>query len=136
MSGNDTEPPEIIFNLYEFVIMEGGINPKYQPIHNFIGKVFKGYYIYYYDVYMLSETANYKYHPITTRCHLYAQWVVKACNKVSESLIIKYWMACGYIIISNLENVEGSINTTAKLFEAEILKIMETAGGKEVSNIC
>ena len=99
--------------------MAGGITPISQPVDNFVGMVFKGYYRDYYDTYMLSAAENDKGHPSMPSSQLCAQWVVKAWNKVSENLIRKAWIVCGYKSVSDLENVEGSINIVAKYSRAE-----------------
>ena len=33
---------DVSYDLCSFIIMSGGITPKYQPIDAFVGKVFKG----------------------------------------------------------------------------------------------
>ena len=75
--------------------MLGGITPKYQPLDNFVVKVFKLYYRYYHDNYMLSVSENDKGHIIMPRLHICDQWVAKAWNKLFENFyqrgLDKFW---------------------------------------------
>ena len=36
---------ENTYNIFQVQIMAGGTTPVYQPIDNFIGKIFKGFYL-------------------------------------------------------------------------------------------
>ena len=66
------------YNLCGFEIISGGITPNAQPIDAFIGKVFKGHYRDYYDMYMLSAPLNNIQHPIAPSRQLCTEWVVQA----------------------------------------------------------
>ena len=121
------------YNLCGFEIMSGGITPKAQPIDAFIGKVFKGHYRDYYDMYMLSASLNNKQHPIAPSRQLCAEWVVQAWKKLPERLVQKAWTVCGYKSMDDLQNVESSINhIITDLDRATTVQIMESAGGSDV----
>ena len=121
------------YNLCGFEIMSGGITPKAQSIDAFIGKVFKGHYRDYYDMYMLSAPLNNKQHPIAPSRQLCAEWVVQAWKKTPERLVQKTWTVCGYKSMDDLQNVESSINhIITDLDRATTVQIMESAGGSDV----
>ena len=76
-SGNNNVPDAHRYNLCEFEIMAKGINPKAQPLDDFLGKVFKGLYRDYCDYYMLSVPSNDIGKPTAPTLQICITWVVK-----------------------------------------------------------
>ena len=76
-SGNNNVPDSHRYNLCEFEIMAKGINPKAQPLDDFLGKVFKGLYRDYCGYYMLSVPSNDIGKPTAPTLQICITWVVK-----------------------------------------------------------
>ena len=95
---NATDP-----NLH-WLMMDGGITPKCQPLDVLINRVFKGYFRDYFEEWSLSAPINPKTdQPLAPSRQLLAQWVVEAWSKITEELIRKAWVVCGYCQMDALE---------------------------------
>lgn len=133
MSSNDADVGEQ-YPLCAFEIMAGGITPKSQPIDAITGKIFKGFYRDLYEIYMLNAPENARGQPIAPSRQLCAQWSVAAWDQVSEELIRKSWRLSGYKTISELQDVEGSINTLTVASQENMAAEVERVAGREAAD--
>ena len=102
-----TEPME---NL-DWLLMDGGITPKAQPLDVLINKIFKGFFRDLFEEWSLRVPI----HPTDGRPYpptrqLIAQWVVKAWEKVPEELVKRSWEVCGY---KSIESIRTDNTSTA-----------------------
>ena len=71
--------------LLKWLMMDGGITPKAQPIDVIIKKFFKGFFRDLFEEWSLNAPANPKTgHPLAPFRQLLAQWIVKAWAKVPK----------------------------------------------------
>ena len=55
---------------------------------------------------------------------------MKGLGEVPEELIRKAWKFCGYKIVEDLENIEGSTNAVVKhLGRYDLMQVVESAAG-------
>ena len=88
-----TEPNKLL----DWLMMDGGITPKAQPLDVLINKIFKGFFRDLFEEWALTAPVNKKTgHPLAPSRQLLAQWVVQAWEKVPEELIRKAWVVSGY----------------------------------------
>ena len=78
--------------LLKWLMMDGGITPKAQPLDVLINKCFKGFFRDLFEEWSLNAPNNPKTgHPLSPSCQLLAQWIVKAWAKVPKELVRKSW---------------------------------------------
>ena len=78
--------------LLKFLMMDGGITPKAQPLDVLINKVFKGLFHDLFKEWSLNVTTNPKTgHPLDPSRQLLVQWIVKAWAKVPKELVRNLW---------------------------------------------
>ena len=71
--------------LLKWIIMDGGITPKAQPLDVLINKVFKGFFRDLLKEWSLNVPTNPKTgHLLAPSCQLLAQWIVKTWAKVPK----------------------------------------------------
>ena len=96
--------------LLKWLMMDGGITPKAQPLDVLINKVFKGFFRDLSKEWSLNVLTNPKTAPLLApSCQLLAQWIVKAWVKVPNELVQKLWEVCGYKSTEDLSNEEPEI---------------------------
>ena len=82
--------------LLKWLMMDGGITPKAQPLDVLINKVFKGFIRDFFKQWSLNAPTNPKTgHPLAPSCKLHEQWIVKAWEKVPKEPVRKSWEVCG-----------------------------------------
>ena len=78
--------------LLKWLMMDGGITAKAQPLDVLINKVFKGFFHDLFEEWSLNAPTNPKTgHPMAPSHQLLAQWIVKAWAKVPKELVQKSW---------------------------------------------
>ena len=88
-------------------MMDGGINPKAQPINVIINKVFKVFFRDLFKEWSLNAPTNPKNgHPLAPSRQLLAQWIFKAWAKVPKEPVRKSWEVYGYKSKEDLSNEE------------------------------
>ena len=94
-------------------MMDGGINPKAQPLDVIINKVFKGLFRDLFEEQSLNALTNPKTgHLLAPYRQLLAQWIVKAWAKVPKELVRKSWEVYGYQSTEDLSNEEETAIVT------------------------
>ena len=83
-----TEPMEML----DWLLMDGGITPKAQPLDVLINKVFKSFFRDLFEEWSLQAPINpITEHPLAPSRQLLTQWVVAAWEQVPEDLIKIVW---------------------------------------------
>ena len=78
--------------LLKWLMMDGGITPKAQPLGVIINKAFKGFFRDLFEEWSLKAPTNPKTgHLLAPSRQLLAQWIVKAWAKVPKELVRKLW---------------------------------------------
>lgn len=96
-----TEPLELL----SWLLMDGGITPKAQPLDVLINKVLKGLYRDLFEEWSLNAPINDKTgHPYPPSRQLLATWVVQSWAKIPESLVRKAWEVSGYTDMNVLQD--------------------------------
>ena len=81
----------------KWLMMDGGITPKDQPLDILINKVFKGFFGDLFKEWLLNAPTNPKTcHPLDPFFQLLARWIVKAWAKVPKELVRKSLEVCRY----------------------------------------
>ena len=71
--------------LLKWLMIDGGITPKAQPLDVLINKIFKGFFHDLFKEWSLNAPTNPKTgHPLATSNQLLSQWIVKAWAKVPK----------------------------------------------------
>ena len=113
-------------DLLDWLLLDGGITPKAQPLDVLINKVSKGFFRDLFEEWCLQcpihPTTGHPYPP--TR-QLLAQWVVQAWEKVPEYLVKRSWEVCGY---KSIESIRTDSTSNA------IVEYNDQALGTEVEN--
>ena len=93
--------------MLKWLMMDGGITPKSQPLDVLINKVFKGFFRDLFKEWLLNALTNPKTgHPLAPSHQLLAQWIVKAWAKDPKLPVRKSWEVCGYKSTEDLSNEE------------------------------
>ena len=93
--------------LLKWLMMDGGITPKAQPLDVLINKIFKGFFRGLFEEWSLNVPTNPKTgHPLDPSRQLFAHWIVKAWAKVPKELVRKSWEVCEYKSTEGLNNEE------------------------------
>lgn len=101
-----TEPMK---DMLSWLLMDGGITPKAQPLDVLINKVFKGLYRDLFEEWSLNAPINDQTgHPYAPSRQLLAMWVVQAWKKIPEELVKKAWVVSGYTDMVDLEDQAAS----------------------------
>lgn len=91
-------------DLLNWLMMDGGITPKAQPLDVLINKIFKGYFRDLFEEWSLNAPINEKTgHPFQPSRQLLAQWVVAAWAKIPDELVRRAWEVCGYRSMDKLQ---------------------------------
>ena len=91
-------------NKISWIMMDGGITPKAQPLDVLINKVWKGFYRDLFEEWSLCCPLNQKSgHPHPPSRQLLAKWVVMAWENNPKELVQKAWVVSGYSMIQNLK---------------------------------
>ena len=117
--------------LLKWLMMDGGITPKSQPLDVLVNKVVKGLFRDLFEEWSLmapmNETTG---HPYPPSRQLLAQWLVQAWKRVPESLIKKAWDVAGYRSIENLEK-EAVSDAIVDYSKQDLGSIVEELGGED-----
>lgn len=101
-----TEPMK---DMLSWLLMDGGITPKAQPLDVLINKVFKGLYRDLFEEWSLNAPINDNTgHPYPPSRQLLATWVVQAWKMIPEELVRKAWVVAGYTDMADLEDQASS----------------------------
>ena len=107
-ASNVKEVTEKLDNL-TWLMMDGGITPKAQPLDVLINKIFKGFFRDLFEEWSLQAPVNPKTdHPLAPSRQLLAMWVVEAWDKVPVEIIQKAWVVCGYQSMEQLHKKSES----------------------------
>ena len=91
--------------LIKWIMMDGGITPKAQPLDVLINKVFKRLFHDLFEEWSLNAPTNPKTgHPLAPSRQLLEQLIVKAWDKVPKELVRKSKEVCGYKSTEDLSN--------------------------------
>ena len=124
-----TEPNELL----DWLLMDGGITPKGQPLDVLLNKVFKGHFRDLFDSWPLNAPVNEKTgHPMAPSRQLLAKWIVEAWEKVSEELVRKAWTVSGYKTMEELKDATRS-KALVKYTRRELCSIVEKIAGEDAS---
>ena len=104
----------------KWLMIDGGITPKAQPLDVLINKVFKGFFRDLFQEWSLNAPTNPKTgHPLAPSCQLLAQWIVKAWDKFPKKLVRKLWEVCGYKSTEDLSNEEETASVVVINYSQE-----------------
>ena len=91
--------------LLKWIMMDGGITPKDQPIDVLLNKLFKGFFQDLFEEWSLNAPTNPDTgHPLAPSCKHISQWIFKAWAEVPKELVRKSWEVCGHKSIEDLSN--------------------------------
>ena len=122
-----TEPNKLL----DWLMMDGGITPKAQPLDVLINKIFKGFFRDLFEEWALTAPVNKKTgHPLAPSRQLLAQWVVQAWEKVPEELIRKAWVVSGYKDVEKLQDAATS-QELVEYSNEELGTIVENIAGDD-----
>ncbi len=125
-----TEPIELL----HWLLMDGGITPKGQPLDALINKVYKGGFRDYFEEWSLNAPINPKTdHPLPPSRQLLAQWAVKAWAKIPEELIRKAWEVCGYKSTEELQS-ESTSYAIVNHSQQKLGSLVEKIAGQEAGD--
>ena len=106
-------------------MMDGGINPKAQPLDVLINKFLKGLFPDLFKEWSLNAPANPKTgNPLAPYRQLLAQWIVKEWAKVPKELVRKSWEVYGYKSKEDLSDEEETVSVAVINCSQEQLGIM------------
>ena len=95
----------------KWLMMDGGITPKAQPLDVLIKKVFKEFFRDLFEEWSLNAPTNPKTgHLLDPSSQLHAQWIVKAWYKVPKEPVWKSWEVCGYKSAEDLSKEEEMVS--------------------------
>lgn len=90
--------------LLSWLLMDGGITPKAQPLDVLVNKIFKGFFRDLFEDWSLNAPLHpVSGHPLAPSRQLLAGWVVQAWEKVPVDLIKRAWEVSGYRPSDQLE---------------------------------
>ena len=122
-----TEPMKLL----SWLLMDGGITPKAQPLDVLINKVFKGYFRDIFEEWSLQAPIHEDTgHPYPPTRQLLAQWVVEAWDMVSEELVKKSWEVCGYKSVGALRS-DAATTEIVELTDHDLGAEVETIAGDD-----
>lgn len=114
----------------EWLMMDGGITPKCQPLDVLVNKVFKGFFRDLFEQWSLSAPLQDSGHPYAPSCQLLAQWVVAAWKKVPEELVRRSWEVSGYRSVEELER-EVAAAALVEYSRQDLGAFVERIAGRE-----
>ena len=107
--------------LLKWLMMDGGITPKAQPLDVIINKSFKGFLRALFEEWSLKVRINPNtVHPLAPFRQLLSQWIVKAWAKVPKELVQKSWEVCGYKSTEDMSNEEETASITVINYSQEL----------------
>ena len=78
--------------LLKWLMMDGGITPKAQPLDVLLKKIVKGLFLDLFKEWLLNAPTNPKTgHALAPYFQLLTQWIFKAWAKVTKELVRKLW---------------------------------------------
>ena len=131
--GNKVNAHNANHPLLKWLMMDGGIIPKAQPLDVLINKVFKGLFRDLFEEWSLNAPTNPKTgHPLAPYRQLLAQRIVKAWAKVPKELVRKLWEFCGYKSTEDMSNEKETASVAGINYSQEQLGTMiETISGDD-----
>ena len=111
--------------LLKWIMMDGGITPKAQPLDILINNFFKGFFNNLFKEWSLNAPTNPNTgHPLAPSCQLFVQCIVKAWAKVPKELVWKSWEVYGYKSTEDLSNEEETTSVAVINYSQEQLGTM------------
>ena len=115
----------------KWLMMDGGITPKSQPLDVLVNKIMKGYFRDYFEEWSLMAPFNEETgHPYPPLRQLLAQWVGNAWDRVPESLIARAWEVSGYRSVQKLEE-EAVSDAMVNYSKEDLGSMVEELGGDD-----
>ena len=90
--------------------------------------MFKGYFCYLYDKYILTDPIGNNGAPNAPKIQLLKTWIVKACYIISPDLVSKSWTDCGYA--AEYQLTFSNENTIVLYDDAQIGTMVEIICGE------